>query len=86
MFWIITIVILLLATVITLLRMIKSPTVWDRLLTLNLIAIKLFLALTILSVYKGNTSLLDVTLAYGVVGFIGVTLFARFLTQGGRVK
>ncbi|WP_425446613.1 monovalent cation/H+ antiporter complex subunit F [Dethiothermospora halolimnae] len=86
MFLIITMALLVVAMFVTMIRMIIGPTIWDRLLALNLISAKTILLLTVYGVYKNNIFLLDVAISYGIIGFIGITLLSRFIKRGGRLK
>jgi multicomponent Na+:H+ antiporter subunit F len=86
MFIKITMVFLIVAMAITLFRMIVGPTLWDRLMALNLLSAKTILLITLYSVYKNNILLLDVSMTYAVIGFIGIALLCRFILKGGRHK
>ncbi|HKL10996.1 MAG TPA: monovalent cation/H+ antiporter complex subunit F [Clostridia bacterium] len=86
MFFEITMAILLVAMFFSMVRMILGPTVWDRLLSLNLISAKIILLIAVYAVYMENQMLLDVALSAGIVGFLTITLFAKFILAGGRQK
>nr|WP_252187780.1 monovalent cation/H+ antiporter complex subunit F [Anaeromonas frigoriresistens] len=66
--------------------MILGPTLWDRLLCLNLISAKTILLLAIYGVYRDNIMLLDIAISYGIIGFLTITLLSRFILRGGRQK
>jgi len=72
--------------IVTMIRMVLGPTIWDRLLALNLISAKTTLLLVIYAVYKENLLLLDISISYGIIGFLGITLLSRFILRGGRLK
>ena len=86
MFIKITMVFLIVAMIITLFRMIKGPTIWDKLMALNLLSVKTVLLITLYSVYKNNIMMLDISMTYAVIGFLGITLLSRFILKGGRHK
>ncbi|MCY6369143.1 monovalent cation/H+ antiporter complex subunit F [Clostridium ganghwense] len=86
MFLIITMIFLAITMTITLFRMIIGPTLWDRLMALNLMAAKTVMLITLYAVYKNNIALLDVSMTYGIIGFLGITLLCRFILRGGRHK
>jgi multicomponent Na+:H+ antiporter subunit F len=86
LFLIITIYFLLFAILITIIRLILSSTIWDRLLSLNLISAKTILLLAVYGVYKNQTLLLDISISYGIIGFLTITLLSRFILRGGRQK
>jgi len=78
--------VLVAAMVVTVIRMIIGPTIWDRLLALNLISAKTILLLAVYGVYKNNPLLLDISISYGIIGFLSITLLSRFILKGGRQK
>ncbi|MGO1368686.1 MAG: monovalent cation/H+ antiporter complex subunit F [Senegalia sp. (in: firmicutes)] len=86
MFLIITMVVLILAMFLILLKMVKGPTLWDRLMCLNLISANVTLLITVYAIYEKNPMLLDIAISYGIIGFLTITLISRFLIRGGRQK
>ncbi len=86
MFLIITMALLVFAIFISLIRMIIGPTVWERLLALNLISAKIILLLSIYGVYKQNPLLLDISFSYAIIGFLTIILLSRLILMGGRQK
>jgi len=79
-------IILVIAMLITVVRMAIGPTLWDRLLALNLISAKTILLLAVYGVYKDDLMLLDISISYGIIGFLTITLLSRFILRGGRQK
>ncbi len=63
------------------LRVLIGPTIWDRLLGLNMIASKILVAIVLLASGLNQSYLLDVALVYAVLGFIGTVLIARFFER-----
>ena len=86
MLLLITMIILVIAMLITVVRMAIGPTLWDRLLALNLISAKTILLLAVYGVYKDDLMLLDISISYGIIGFLTITLLSRFILRGGRQK
>lgn len=82
----ITLYIVVIGIVLILVRIVKGPTVWDRLMSLNLISAKILILLTVYGVYKNNILLLDISISYAIIGFLGIVLICRFISQGGRLK
>ncbi|SHJ82870.1 monovalent cation/H+ antiporter complex subunit F [Paramaledivibacter caminithermalis] len=82
----ITMVLLAAAMFASLVRMIIGPTIWERLLALNLISAKTLLLLVVHGVYKQKIILLDIAFTYGIIGFLTITLLARLILAGGREK
>ncbi len=86
MFLYITMIFLIAAIFFSLARMIIGPTIWERLLALNLISAKVILLLAVYGVYKDNILMLDIAFSYGIIGFLSLTLISRLVLRGGRQK
>lgn len=86
MFIIITMYFLAGAMLFSLIRLILGPTTWDRLLALNLVSAKTILLIALYAVYTQRPVLLDISLSAGIIGFLTITLFAKFILAGGRSK
>lgn len=82
----ITIFLLLLAIGVISIQFIFSPTIWERILALNLISGKTVLLLLLIGIQRDNFFFLDIALTFSIVGFLAVTLITRFLMEGGRQK
>ncbi len=70
---------------VVMLRILLGPTVWDRLLGLNMIASKILVAIVILARMMDLAFLLDIALVYAVLGFLGTILMARFIEKRGGI-
>ncbi len=66
-------------------RIILGPTIWDRLLGMNLVTTKIVLAIAVLAVLMDRTFLIDVAIVYSLLGFIASVLIARFIEKKGQV-
>ncbi len=66
--------------------MTRSQSIWERIIGLNLIVIKIVLLITVYAVMIQSNTVLDIVITYSIVGFISVTLLSRFLLRGGRLK
>lgn len=75
-----------LAIFVTLIKFFVGNTVWEKLLALNLISVKVILLICIYAVYKKNPMLLDIGIIYGIIGFLTVIILTRFVIKGGRQK
>ncbi len=71
-----------LAVLFSLLRLIKGPTSFDRLLAADTIAVITTALLALIAAYAGRVIYLDVALVYTVLGFAGVVVVARYLEGG----
>ena len=75
--------ILVALTSLSLIRVIIGPTIWDRLLGLNLITSKIIMLLVVLAYVVDKTYILDFAIIYALLGFIGV-MFIAINVQIGR--
>lgn len=71
------------ALLLTAIRLIRGPTVWDRLLGYNSISNKIVTLLAIHAVFRGMHIYMDVALIYALLSFLGVVVIARFAERGG---
>ncbi len=85
-FLLFTLLILVIAIIASFIRMLKGPTLWDRILMLNLISAKVVLFITVYALYLKNLILLDIAISYGIIGFLTMTLLSKFIMTGGREK
>ena len=60
-------------------RTIKGPTVWDRLLGLGLISVKVVIIIIAYSSFYDRAYLLDYALIYALFGFISLIFIAFFV-------
>lgn len=72
-------------TAFVVLRVVLGPTVWDRLLGLNMISAKIIMSIVFLSVVTDKTYLMDIALVYSILGFIGTVLISRFIEMKGKI-
>jgi len=82
----ITIAFLVGAILFSAILLLRGPSLWERLLALNLFMAKSVILMMVYAVFTEQTALLDLVIAYAMIGFIGITLICRFLQQGGRTK
>ena len=67
-------------------RVAVGPSVWDRLLGMNLIASKIIVIIMIYSSISEMTFLLDFAIIYALSGFIGTIFIALFLSERDMIK
>jgi len=75
---------LALLTIGGIIRVVIGPTIWDRLLGLNLISSKIIMAIIVFALMIQRTFLLDIAIVYALLGFIGSVLIARFIERKGE--
>ena len=69
-----------------LIRVIIGPSVWDRLLGMNLILSKTIIIIILFAAIHETTFLLDFAIIYALSGFIGTLFLALFLSQRDMQK
>ncbi len=74
---------LLLSLAAVLTRMVRGPTPWDRLLAYNSASNRVVVVLAITAVVADRSPLLDITVVYVALSFLGVVILARFMERGG---
>ena len=62
-------------------RVIVGPSVWDRLLGMNLIASKIIVIIVLFSSISEAAFLLDFAIIYALSGFIGTIFIAMFISE-----
>ena len=60
---------------------IKGPSIWDRLLGMNLIVAKTIMLIAVFASISGMTFLLEFAIIYTLFGFIGTIFIALFLSK-----
>ena len=67
-------------------KIIKGPSIWDRLLGFNLFSVHIVLIILVYAVQTG-LYLIDIALVYALLGFISVMFIARYIDKdkGGNV-
>ncbi|WP_246125315.1 monovalent cation/H+ antiporter complex subunit F [Exilibacterium tricleocarpae] len=80
MYYVVTI-----ATVLTmalaLVRALLGPSIYDRLLAVNMFGTKTVLLLSLIAFLYGRPDFLDLALAYALINFIGVLAVLEFIRQ-----
>ncbi len=81
-----TMICLIISALILTFLLIKAKSIWDKLIFLNLINVKLALTMTVYSVRIDSQMVLDISMAYGLIGFLSAATLTRFLLKGGHLK
>ena len=68
----------LIIMVLALMRAFIGPTLFDRIVAVNMFATKTVLLVAVISVAAGDGSYLDIALVYTLINFIGVIAVLRF--------
>lgn len=78
----IVIFLLLLSMLIILYRFLKGPTLSDRVVAFDVMSIMGVSLLVLLALYFQRSLYLDIALVFGLIGFLGATIFGRFIEKG----
>ncbi|AZU60693.1 Na(+)/H(+) antiporter subunit F1 [Neobacillus mesonae] len=73
---------LLLSILAALYRVIKGPSMPDRVMALDNIGVNLLAGIAILSMFLRTYAFFDIILLIGILSFVGTIAFARFLERG----
>ena len=65
---------------------IRGPSVWDRLLGMNLLSIKIVMIIAVFASFNNSAYILDFAIIYALFGFIGVIFVALFLLERTKSK
>ncbi|MCK5758564.1 MAG: pH regulation protein F [Clostridiales bacterium] len=77
--------ILVAATLLTAVRILIGPTLWDRLLGFNLMSSKMIMIIVMCAIIFEKNFLLDIALTYALIGFVSTLFIARFVRDRGKI-
>lgn len=80
----IALVLLSLSFLITIYRIVKGPTLPDRILGLDLLVAIAIGYIAVIGIKTGYTLYVDIAIALGLVGFLATVAFARFILVRGK--
>lgn len=81
-----TLGILCLSFLVTVYRIIKGPTLPDRILGLDMLVAIAIGFIAVIGMKTGYTLYIDVAIALGLVGFLATVAFARFVLSRGKTE
>lgn len=73
---------LLLAMSLSMIRFLIGPTLSDRVVAFDVIGIMALSLLVIMALYFERAIYLDIALVLGAIGFLGTTIFGRYIEKG----
>lgn len=79
----VTMVVLIISGALSLFRLLRGPTLLDRVVALDLLAVLVVSMLTVIAIQTDQPALIDVALAFALVGFVGTIAFAHFIEERG---
>jgi len=78
--------ILCLSFLVTIYRIVKGPTLPDRILGLDMLVAIAIGFIAVIGIKTGYTLYVDVAIALGLVGFLATVAFARFVLSRGKTE
>ncbi len=86
-FFLISAIVLTIIIAIPLIRVLKGPTVFDRLLATNAIATKTIVLICLIGFLYGRIDMfIDITLAYAILGFVGSLVIAKYVISSKVIR
>ena len=73
---------ILITMALAMVRALLGPTVYDRILALNMFGTKTVLLIAVIGFLAGRPDFLDIALAYALINFIGVLVVLKFIRYG----
>ncbi|MEM7480549.1 MAG: monovalent cation/H+ antiporter complex subunit F [Acidobacteriota bacterium] len=73
---------ILVTMLLALVRAALGPTVFDRILAVNMFGTKTVLLIAVLAFWSGRPEFLDLSLVYALMNFIGIIAVLRFARHG----
>ncbi len=75
-------IILLVSIFLTLIRFLKGPSLSDRIISFDILSIMSISLLIILALVFKSSLYLDIALVFGLISFLGTTIFGRYIEKG----
>jgi multicomponent Na+:H+ antiporter subunit F len=86
-FFLLSAIVLTIIIAVPLVRVLKGPTVFDRLLATNAIATKTIVLICIIGYLYGRIDMfIDITLAYAILGFVSSLVIAKYVISSKVVR
>ena len=76
--------VLIISAALTFIRLVIGPQAADRVAALDLFSVLIVAFLAAYAAHTGETSFLDVAIAYALVAFLGTVALCRFLQRSAR--
>ena len=81
-----SLILFMMATALTLYRVIKGPSLPDRAIALDTIGVILISAIAIVSILLKTKAFLEAILILGILAFIGTIAFSKYIERGVIVE
>ena len=73
---------IILTMVLAIVRTLLGPTVYDRIMAVNMFGTKTVLIIAVIAFITGRYDLLDIAVVYALINFIGVVAVLKFFEYG----
>ena len=77
---------LLVTMLIALVRAFLGPSIYDRILAVNMVGTKIVLLIAVLGFLMGRPDFMDIALVYALINFIGVIAVLKVLKYGDLAR
>ena len=77
---------ILVTMVLALVRALRGPTVYDRVLAVNMFGTKTALLLSVIAFLLGRPDFLDLALAYALINLVGILAVLEFFQNRARLE
>jgi multicomponent Na+:H+ antiporter subunit F len=77
---------ILVTMVLALVRALRGPTVYDRVLAVNMFGTKTALLLSVIAFLLGRPDFLDLALAYALINLVGILAVLEFFENRARIE
>lgn len=74
--------VIIVAIAIVFIRLIKGKSIWEKLLSLNLFAVLTIMLIITYAVDANLILVMDVAIAYSIIGFLSLILLTKFIAGG----
>jgi len=82
MMYTVAIIAILVTILLALVRALLGPTIYDRIIAMNMLGTKTILLIAVFAFLTGRHDLLDIALVYALINFIGVIAVLKLVEQG----
>ncbi|MAY60895.1 MAG: cation:proton antiporter [Rhizobiales bacterium] len=82
----IALVILSISFILTIIRIVRGPTLPDRILGLDMLVAAAIGFIAVIGIKTGYILYIDIAIALGLVGFLATVAFARFVLSRGKTE
>jgi len=83
---VLTTMLVFLTMLFALIRALRGPTIYDRILAVNVFGTKTVLVVALISLLKGHSDLVDVALVYALINFIAVVAVLKLVKMGDLAR